>query len=192
MATTISDAPRISTTSTIDDNVEIPAVKSGVDKGKVTLGEIADLTITGIRNQSCIYGIRFLNSDGANIDISNLYLAYETQSGSRRLVHNIYVNGLPVNAHDEMVSSGVGSTILIAPTYSNDITVVLEDNVKDNIGCICINRGYGSVTLKAKIEGPVDLYVNTAKVTVQQMKLSNLHIGSNMYTPITVLDIYLG
>lgn len=192
MATTISDAPRISTTSTVDNNVEIPAVKGGVDKGKITLGEIADFTVTGTRNKSAIHGVRFLNSDDTSIDVSSLYLAYETQSSSTRLVYNIYVNGLLVKAHDEMTSSGVGSTILLAPTNSNDVTIVLEDNTSDMIACISVNRGYDNVTIKGKLEGPVELYVNATKVTVQQVKQSSLHIGSNMYTPISVLDIYLG
>lgn len=191
MATTISDAPRISATSTVDDNVEIPAVNYEVNKGKITLGEICDHTVTGTRNKSAVHGIRFLNSNGENIDVSNLRLAYEQESGSTKLVYNVYVNGLLVRATDEMTDSGVESTILIAPTNSNDITVVLEDNSSSTIGCISINRGYNDVTIKGKIEGPVDLYVDTAKVTVQQVKESRLHIGSNMYTSISVLDIYL-
>lgn len=193
MATTISDAPRISSTSTIDNNVEIPAVKDGVDKGKITLGEICDYTVTGTRNKRAVHGIRFLNSDSENIDVSSLRLAYEQEpSSSTKLVYNIYINGLLVHAKDEMTASGAGSTILIAPTNSNDITVVLEDNPSTTIGCISINRGYNDVTVKGKIEGPVNLYVDTTKVTVQQVKLSSLHIGSNMYSSISVLDIYLG
>lgn len=193
MATTISDAPRISSVSTVDINVEMPAVKGGVDKGKITLGEICDYTVTGTRNKRAVHGIRFLNSDGENIDVSSLRLAYEQQpSSSTKLVYNIYVNGLLVHAQDEMTAEGVGSTILIAPTNSNDITVVLEDNPSTTIGCISINRGYNDATIKGKIEGPVDLYVDAAKVTVQQVRLSSLHIGSNMYASISVLDIYLG
>lgn len=192
MATTISDAPRISTTSTVDNNVEIPAVKGGVDKGKITLGEIADFTVTGTRNKSAIHGVRFLNSDGTNIDVSSLYLAYETQSNSTRLVYNIYINGLLAKAHDELISSGIGSTILLAPTNSNDITIALEDNMQDMIACVSINRGYNDVTIKGKIEGPIDLYVDTTRVTVQRVEESNVHIGSTMYTSISVLDIYLG
>lgn len=192
MATTISDAPRISASTTIDNNVELPAVKSGVDKGKITLGEIADFTVTGIRNQKCIHGIRFLNSDGTAIDTATLYLAYEQDSNHRKLVHNIYINGLPVEAKDEITSTGVGATILIAPTYSRDIAVVLEDETRNNIACICINVGFNSVTKVGKLSGPVELYVDTTKVTIQKVELTNTHIGSNVYTSISVLDIYLG